>query len=301
VAYLSAWQQASGSRFAGYGIFAGENRRSGGSITYYLESLKPDTVELDGVKEVKEAKSDSLWVEFFNEGHERIRRIKISAGKGFNRFFWDLERKGERYPGTPKPASRDTSDWRGPNVLPGKYKVKMHYGEWVDSTSIEVKLDPRIEFDESALVALDKDINKALALVGMVTGKVDQLNEIKESLSMVEKMLSDDDVSRDIMERTKATKDTIKYFIELINAPEDVQGIQRSPDILSTKLSMLNYYISSAIDRPNQSQQIMLAQVSEEVEKVIGQIDQWLDDEWKETQKTIEAARLSPFKKENEQ
>jgi hypothetical protein len=135
----------------------------------------------------------------------------------------------------------------------------------------------------------------------MVTGKVDQLNEIKESLSMVEKMLSDDDVSRDIMERTKATKDTIKYFIELINAPEDVQGIQRSPDILSTKLSMLNYYISSAIDRPNQSQQIMLAQVSEEVEKVIGQIDQWLDDEWKETQKTIEAARLSPFKKENEQ
>ncbi|MGD9327749.1 MAG: hypothetical protein PVH48_02215 [Cyclobacteriaceae bacterium] len=301
VAYLSARQQASGSRFAGYGIFAGENRRSGGSITYYLESLKPDTVELDGVKEVKEAKSDSLWVEFFNEGNERIRRIKISASKGFNRFFWDLERKGERYPGTPKPVSSDTSDWRGPNVLPGKYKVRMHYGEWVDSTSIEVKLDPRIEFNESALVALDKDVDKALALVAGVTGKVDQLNEIKKSISLVEKMLSDNDISEDIKERTKAAKDTIKYFIELINAPEDVQGIQRSPDILSTRLSMLNYYISSAIDRPNQSQQIMLNQVTEEVEKVVGQIDEWLDEEWEETQQFIEAARLSPFKKENEQ
>jgi photosystem II stability/assembly factor-like uncharacterized protein len=301
LAYLSARQQASGSRFAGYGIFAGENRQSGGSITYYLESLKPDTVETDGVKEVKELKNDSLWVEFFNENDERIRRIKIGVNKGFNRFFWDLERKGERYPGTPKPVSKEISDPGGPNVLPGKYKVKIQYGEWVDSTSIEVKLDPRIEFNESALVALDKDVDKAQALVAGVTGKVDQLNEIKKSISLVEKMLSEDDISEDIKERTKAAKDTIKYFIELINAPEDVQGIQRSPDILSTRLSMLNYYISSAIDRPNQSQQIMLNQVSEEVEKVVGQIDEWLDEEWEETQQIIEAARLSPFKKENEQ
>ena len=141
----------------------------------------------------------------------------------------------------------------------------------------------------------------AQALVARVTGKVDQLNEIKDSISLVEKMLSDDDISEDIKERTKAAKDTIKYFIELINAPEDVQGIQRSPDILSTRLSMLNYYISSAIDRPNQSQQIMLNQVSGEVEKVVGQIDEWLDEEWEETQQIIEAARLSPFMKENEQ
>jgi hypothetical protein len=297
VAYLSARQQASGSRFAGYGIFAGENRQSGGSITYYLESLKPDTVEIDGVKEIKEVKSDSLWVEFFNEGNERIRRIKISTSKGFNRFFWDLERKGERYPGTPKPVSRDTSDWRGPNVLPGKYKVKIQYGEFTDSTNIEVRLDPRIEFNETGLAALDADIDKAQALVARVTGKVDQLNEIKKSISLVEQMLSEDDVSKDIEERIKIAKDTIKYFIELINAPEDIQGIQRSPDILSTRLSMLNYYIGSAIDKPNQSQKIMMAQVSEEVEKVIGQIDKWLDEDWQGTQQIIESARLNPFNK----
>ncbi|MEB3323331.1 MAG: hypothetical protein VKI81_10960, partial [Synechococcaceae cyanobacterium] len=299
VAYMSARQQASGSRFAGYGIFAGENRPSGGSITYYLESLKRDTVEIDGVKEAKEVKSDSLWVEFFNENNERIRRLKIGTNKGFNRFFWDLERKGERYPGTPKPESKEVSDPGGPNVLPGLYKVKIHYGEFIDSTSIEVKLDPRIEFNELAMEALDSDIDKAQALVARVTGKVDQLNEIKESLSMVEKMLSDDDISNDIKERTKTAKDTIKYFIEMINPPEEIQGIQRSPDILSTRLSMLNYYISSAIDRQNQSQKIMLAQVSEEVETVMGQIDLWLDKDWEETKEIIEAARLSPFNKEN--
>ncbi len=135
VAYLSSRQQASGSRFAGYGIFAGENRPQGGSITYYLESLKSDTVEIDGVKEVKEVQNDSLWVEFYNESNERIRKIKINARKGFNRFFWDLERKGERYPSTPKPASKEVSDPGGPNVLPGKYKVKILYGEYADSSN----------------------------------------------------------------------------------------------------------------------------------------------------------------------
>ena len=297
---MNARQQASGSRFAGYGIFAGENRRSGGSLTYYLESLKVDTVEIDGAKEVKEVKSDSLWVEFYNESNERIRRIKVGANKGFNRFYWDLERKGERYPGTPRPESKDVSDPGGPNVLPGKYKVKIQYGEFVDSTNIEVRLDPRIEYNESAMVALNSDIDIAQALVARVTGKVDQLNEIKKSIALVEQMLTEDDISKDIKERTEAAKDTIKYFIELINAPDDIQGIQRSPDILSTRLTMLNYYIGSAIDRQNQSQKIILAQVTEEVEKVIGEIDQWLDDDWKETQQIIEAAQLNPFKKENE-
>jgi photosystem II stability/assembly factor-like uncharacterized protein len=301
VAYLSARQQASGSRFAGYGIFAGENRPIGGSLTYFLESLKSDTVETDGLKEVKEVKNDSLWVEFFNESNERIRRIKIGTRKGFNRYYWDLERKGERYPSTPKPASKEVSDPGGPNVLPGKYKVRIQYEEYVDSTTIIVKLDPRIEFNETALSTIEASIDKAQVLVAKVTGKVDQLNEIKKSISLVEQMLSEDDISKDIKDRTKIAKDTIKYFIELINAPEDVQGIQRSPDILSARLSTLNYYIGSAIDRPNQSQEVLLAQVSEEVETVIEQIDKWLDADWKETQKVIEEAHLTPFKNENEE
>ncbi len=146
-----------------------------------------------------------------------------------------------------------------------------------------------------------RNIDKAQSLVATITNKVDQLNEIKKSISLVEQMLSDDDISKDIRERTKAAKDTIKYFIELINAPEDIQGIQRSPDILSARLSMLNYYIGSAIDRPNESQEIFFAQVSEEAKQVLAQINQWLDADWKETQKIIEEANLTPFKVEKEE
>ena len=299
VAYLSINQQASGSRFAGYGIFAGENRPQGGSITYFLEALQPDTIDTEGIKEVKELKSDSLWIEFYNQDNERIRRIKAGAKKGYNRFVWDLQRKGERSPTRPKPKTKDVSDPGGPNVLPGEYKVKVQYGEWADSTTIVVKLDPRIEFNEENIFVIDDRLEQTQNLVSRITGKVDQLNEIKNGIELVEKMLSEDELSKDIRERTKVTKDTVKFFIELINSPEDVQGIRRSPDILSYKLSMLNYYIGSAIDRPNRSQEIIMAQASEEAEKVLEQIDAWLEEDWAETRKIIESANLSPFNKEN--
>lgn len=225
----------------------------------------------------------------------------MGTKKGFNRFFWDLERKGERHPSTPKPKSKDVSDPGGPNVLPGKYMVKIAYGEYADSTNIVVELDPRIEFNETSLKTVDANIEKAQVLVAKVTDIVDELNDIKKSISVVEQLLSEDEISRDIKERTKTAKDTIKYFIELINAPEDVQGIQRSPDILSARLSMVNYYIGSAIDRPNQSQELLLTQVSKEVEVVLDQINQWLDEDWKVTQGIIEEARLNPFKNEDEE
>jgi photosystem II stability/assembly factor-like uncharacterized protein len=295
VAYQHAIQQAAGSRFAGYGIYAGENRSFGGMITYYLQSLKLDTVEINGEKEIKPMEKDSLWVEIYNDSNECIRRMKVGASKGFNRFSWDLRRKGVRYPSTPKPKSKEISDPAGPNVLPGEYKVKIQYGDFVDSTLITVKLDPRIEYNMNALKAMDARVDKAMELVANVTASVDKLNGIKSSLDLIEKMLTDDEVSKEIKERTKTTRDTIKYFIELINVPEDIQGIQRDPELISSKLSTLYYYVSSAVDRPNQSHELLLAQAERAVKDVLDQINAWMKEDWTYTKEVIEKAQLSPF------
>jgi hypothetical protein len=302
VAYQHAILQATGSRFAGYGIYAGENRPFGGMITYYLKSLKSDTVEINGEKEVKELEKDSLWVEIYNDSDEMIRQMKVGARKGFNRFSWDLRRKGVRYPSTPKPKAKDTSDFVGPNVLPGEYKIKILYGDFVDSTLITVKLDPRMEYNTTALKTMDARTDKVMELVTSVTKSVDQLNEIKNSIDLIEKMLTEDEVSKEIKERTKMAKDTIKYFIELINGPEEVQGIQRDPELVSSKLSTLNYYISTAVDMPNQSHEILIAQAEKAAKDVQDKINTWIDEDWANTKKIIEKAQLSPFKEtENEE
>ena len=295
VAYQGTIQQAAGTRFAGYSIYAGENRPFGGMITYYLKSLKYDTAEIDGVKKVKELEKDSLWVEIYNERNEKIRRLKVGTKKGFNRFNWDLKRKGARFPSAKKPET-EVSDPGGPDVLPGKYKVKIQYDDYIDSTEIIVQLDPRIEYDLNAMQVVDGRQDKALALVNRVTETVDRLNEIKESIELVEKMLTEDEFSEEIKERMKVAKDTIKYFVELINTPEDVQGIQRSPDLISYKLSLLSTYLSTAGDMLNHSQEILVAQTEEDVELVLSQIDKWLNEDWKKTKDFIDDAHLSPFK-----
>jgi photosystem II stability/assembly factor-like uncharacterized protein len=299
-AYLSSIQQASGSRFAGYGIYAAENRPFGGMITYFLESLESDTVEINGIKELKVLEQDSLWVEIYNENDEKIRRIKVGTRKGFNRFNWDLQRKGVRSPSTPKPKSKDVPDPGGPNVLPGNYKVKIQYGDFADSTEITVKLDPRIDFDINAMKVMNERQDKALELIGEVTKTVDNLNEIKNSIELVEKMLNENDVSKDIKERTKVAKDTIKYFLELINTPEDIQGIQRSQDLLSYKLSLLNNYLNTAIDKTNHSQELIMVHIQNKVNEVLEEINLWINEDWKDTKQVIENARLSPFKELNE-
>jgi hypothetical protein len=296
-AYLASIQQASGSRFAGYSIFSGENRPFDGMITYYLKSLKFDTVEVNKVKRVEELEKDSLWVEIYNDRNEQIRRFKVETKKGFNRFIWDLQRKGARLPSAAKPKSKEVSDPPGPNVLPGKYKVKITYGDYADSTEILVKLDPRIEFDLEAMKVVDGRKDKAIELVSKVTSKVDQLNEIKESIGLVEKMLTEDDVSKEIRSRTELAKDTIKYFMSLINNPEDIQGIRTSPDLISYRLNLLNNYLVSAIDKPNHTQEMIFTQTEQAVEQVLGKIDAWMKEDWVKTEELIEDAQLSPFSK----
>jgi hypothetical protein len=114
-------------------------------------------------------------------------------------------------------------------------------------------------------------------------------------------MLTNDEVSKDIRERTKVAIDTIKYFKELVNRSEDIQGIVRSPDLISARLSRLNFYLGSAVDKLNQSQELLMAQTEKEVKQVLDQINGWIDDDWANTKEIIEKAQLSPFKEEEQE
>ncbi|MFC2126055.1 hypothetical protein ACFLU5_14730 [Bacteroidota bacterium] len=291
-AYLSSIQQAAGTRFAGHGIYAGDNRPFGGMITLYLKELIFEEGEND---EEKNSKKDSVWVEIYDKQDKQIRRMKVGVEKGFNRFTWDLCRKGERSPSQPKPKKEDISDPSGPFVLPGNYKIKVNYKDFTDSSSITVHTDPRRNFNMEGLVQVDKMYDELLALITATTKSVDQLNDIKYSIELVEKMLRDDDQAEIIKEKTKVACDTIKYFIELINPAKDIQGIRQNPDLISSRLSTTNNYLGTALDSPNDSHGIALEQAKSAVSDVLNKINTWIEDDWRNTEKMINEAGLSPF------
>jgi hypothetical protein len=69
---------------------------------------------------------------------ERIGTPRLPNAPGLNRFTWDLRYAG---PWSPLP---DRTGRRGPMVPPGTYSARLSVGGAVQSTPIEVRLDPRV-------------------------------------------------------------------------------------------------------------------------------------------------------------
>jgi photosystem II stability/assembly factor-like uncharacterized protein len=128
---------------------AGKNPPSGALIYYRLSEAPKDEVVLEildregkvvrSISSVKEEPRAPDPLAAFRT--EPRKPIKLTADAGLNRFVWDL-----RYPdakivetavlwGTP----------RGPEVVPGSYQVRLSVGNEVQTRSLEVVPDPRLE------------------------------------------------------------------------------------------------------------------------------------------------------------
>ena len=116
-AYQAFYQQPTGSRFGGDGLYQGENKKPGAMITYYLkegkkeaegkkdgekemvtqtdndeekvDALTSDKPELTGVQ-----KKDSVQFDFY-DGQRLIRSLKYKTPEkaGFHRIFWGMDEK----------------------------------------------------------------------------------------------------------------------------------------------------------------------------------------------------------------
>jgi hypothetical protein len=75
----------------------------------------------------------------------------LSKREWHNRFVWDL-----RYGGAAGAA--------GPLVVPGTYQVRLSAGEWSQSRSLEVLVDPRVAADGVTQADLQEQLNLALQL-----------------------------------------------------------------------------------------------------------------------------------------
>jgi photosystem II stability/assembly factor-like uncharacterized protein len=136
-AVLAEYQQAAGTRFAADAMYAGENRRPGAMISYYVKEGKKDKMAMMAAmakkdaapeapaesgkkkKKGKKAKAeekaspesmekgpqakkrgmaaDTLVVKIF-DGEDLIRSLKLLPDSGLNRMYWDMRAKGVRMP-----------------------------------------------------------------------------------------------------------------------------------------------------------------------------------------------------------
>ncbi|MEL6305072.1 MAG: hypothetical protein AAFQ20_09815 [Bacteroidota bacterium] len=306
-AYLAAYQQPTGSRFGGDALYNAENRKEGAMITYYLKEVpkKEEKSKDDKDKEASEEKpkteakkKDSVIFKIY-DGSRLIRTLKTKTPKkaGFHRMYWELDEKGPDRPS--RKISKKKNERGGIAVKPGNYKVKVHYGSAMDSTSITVKTDPRLSVSNADVQGVYDEAKKLEKFTQASADAVKALVERKNLANRLKKEMKEMDKEKykDAMKASDSIVKEIDSIVALFIGKEDKrQGITRNPEIsVMQRVNTASYYVQTRKSGVTQTEQNLIQFAEEEVKAALGKTNAFLNQKWKAYQQEIEALELSPF------
>ena len=243
-------------------------------------------------------KKEKVKMEVLDADGNIIRTVKHNVEPGLNRVYWGLRRKGVRRPNSPKPTKPDAREPSGPPVLPGEYTVRLSHGKESVTQVVNVITDPRVGINKRNLESLEPIYKKQMKITSSVTKAMDQIREAKSIITSVNKMLEvkTNKAHKALQKSGKAMSDSLKILEELIVNKKGLQGIVRSPNILSAKIQGIGRYLYSNLTGPNTSHEYLLNYSEVETEKVLNQVNQFFLNDWQEYQSKVEDAELSLFK-----
>ncbi|MBL7011221.1 MAG: hypothetical protein ISR82_08370, partial [Candidatus Marinimicrobia bacterium] len=302
-AVLSINRQASGTRFEANAIFTGENRKRGAMLSFVFNpSKKKDVKKKDGADNDKKKngpkKKDKVKMEVLNDKDNIIRTVKYDVEPGFNRIYWDLRRKGVRSPNAKKPTKPDAKEPGGPAVLPGEYTIRLSNGEKSVIQTVNVMTDPRVGIDVRNIKQLQPIYDQQMEITSRVTEAMDRIRDSKNTVDSINKLL---DVKKNashkaLKKQGKTMTDSLKVLEELIVNPKGLQGIVRSPNILSATIRSISGYLYSNLTGPIDSHDYLMAKAEQESAAVLTRINHFFENEWQTYKTNVENAKLSIFK-----
>jgi hypothetical protein len=238
-----------------------------------------------------------VTIEIVDEGNV-IRTLSGPAEPGLNRTTWRLRRKGVRGPTTSKEEAEERdAEPAGPEVLPGTYTVRYHHGDHVDSTSVTVRPDPRVDGMRAAQEAKLELYDRLMAVTKAATKAADRLREAKRTTSQIDDLIDDrdDEAATTVTERGASMRDSIQTLMEKVEG-KDVQGIRRDPSVVSARLGAVRfYYLGSSVRGPDQSDRRALERAEQRVKRFLDGVNQLFADDWPAYREAVTEADISFF------
>jgi len=248
-------------------------------------------------KDKKKTKEDKLYFKVIDSKGDTVRRYarKIDE-KGLIRTSWNLRVDGVRAPS--RREVMDDDDLPGGNfALPGEYTMLITYGDWSDQITTTVHMDPRLEMSQdemSAMVAAGDDFNQ---VIKSATESYAKVAKAKKSIALIEKLTEtlSDSTKTMVGDLTKKEKKNIEALELLFFNKENQKGIQRNPDILTSKLFGARRYIGSSYGAPGANAQIADQKARTLTDQVVKKVDQYMDGDWKIFKEAIDAIQFKIF------
>ncbi len=293
-AYLMRFSPPKGMRFPGHAEYYGENTPYGAMITFQFKSIDNLEKQSDTISENQSTeKTTKIKLEVFDEKNNRIRTLYVNAKDGLNRTYWRLDRKGVQIPRWEETRQSEDTEPSGPEVLPGKYLIKIYYKNFVDSAFVNVLPDPRINVSIEDLKLREDAIQLLMAKVEISSRLINQLKRADKNLSTVLERLSEfkGEKFEQLKKKINSHKDTIKSFAErfyFINP----KGIQSEPEKITSKLWRTQGYLLSSYDKPSQMFELSFKDFSNSLENVVKDVNKYFQLSWNELIKEIESTEV---------
>lgn len=317
-AYQASYQQPTGSRFGADALYNGENRNGGAAISYFInrpenkndedkkektkktKRNKKDTDKSVSKMEMKsKVKYDSIKLEIY-DGARLIRTLKRKAPRenGVHKMYWYMREKGVDRPSRSLRTRR--TEPSGIPVKPGTYRLKMHFGDQVAESSIEVQYDPRLSISESAInekyntaKAMEKDQELMAKVVKQLVESKNIANEFKSTLSKEDKKKYKDQIKAS----TDIAKEIDKHIALFLGKIDRRQGITRNPEVtVSQRFGTARGYVSSRFGNITATERQLIRQYKDAMNDAIAKCNSFFDKDWPAYRSKVENIKISPFK-----
>lgn len=291
-AIQAQYRNAPGYEWSTWGLWDAPNRPRGAAISYFIPTP-------DAKASAHKTKTDSVQVKIYNSNNENIRNLQWKADTGFNRGYWMMDEKGIRHPGSPKPRPH-AAEPGGWSVLPGNYKVVIHYGNDADSTMVTVKDDPRIGNRNDIKIAQRQLLQRLRQQAVKLTEGMDRLAEAEETMRKVETQFRDAEGKEadSIRKITRKIQDEIKAIREFISGKiQPRQGYGQVPQItVLNQYQLANAVVGGKPVKPGEQEQRLVRQAEGLMQEAISRINAFFMNDWKKYRQQAESIPVKLFK-----
>jgi photosystem II stability/assembly factor-like uncharacterized protein len=322
VAYQSSYRAAPGYEWSTQGLWDAQNRRRGAEISYFIKPVPAASAkakdqathnEKKAEKETEKtatagggnrgakamAKPDSVTVRIYNDKNELIRNLQWKADSGLNRQWWGMEEKGFRQPSSRGRRAETGREPGGLQVSPGSYKVVLSYGKELDSTTVVIKDDPRLEKSEMVKADQRKMLDRLRKSSDRLMTGMDQLAESSEVLTkMTTNLKGLEGKSYDSLRKaTKAMQDSIKSINEFLSGTtSDRQGLSRPPQVtvLGTMQTAQQYITSKSVS-PGPQEEQLVKNAEDIIAAAVNRINRFYQNQWTSYRKLVEHTKINLF------
>ena len=317
-AYQANYRDAHGAGFIADANFIGENRKKGAKLSYFYNPPKKDTttakpnmnigkgqnvtsaiVPKDTTKK-NVSKYDTVYVKIYNSENKLIRTLQHKPDStGYQAIMWNMTEKGVRNPGTPKPK-KNAADANGIDVLSGKYKLVFSCGDAKDSSSIEIKDDPRVPVSKEVQMAKRALYTRMQNSVEKLTEATDRLTEAEDVAKTIQNQMKDKEgkALEDLGKLSKTIQDSIKVKREIITGGKfEKQGYGRPYQVTSQgKIFEAMRYIGSKQIAPTNADVRLVEELETLTKESIEKVNKFFATNWADYRKKVESTPLKTFK-----